>query len=413
MIRRIVIERFKSFERVDLTLGHFNLFIGPNASGKSNFLDALRVLQGIGYGLTIDEILNGKPKSPIGEAWEGIRGGDLYTGFARGGFGFEQDPPSNRVALDAEVALSPTGGPGQYRIVFDPFLRQIVEESLTVGGRSLFSASMKTGSEEPAPSIQAVFPRSPSPGADQAEIGFGPTLPVLSYCTKLPVTPPDQREACSRVSESLADLQSFDPAPRILRQYSSSASARRMGSLGEDFASVVKQIGENGQSRKAYLSWLKQLTPRELDDIHLFEGALKEPLFGLRLGLMNFPAPVLSDGTLRFAALAAAFFQPSMPRMMAFEEIENGVHPSRLRLVLDLMRSQSKSPAPQVFATSHSPVILDWLNEEDYPFVFLCRRNAESGASEIRTLAELLKAAPPGDVRLSDLAVEGWFEAVP
>ena len=84
-----------------------------------------------------------------------------------------------------------------------------------------------------------------------------------------------------------------------------------------------------------------------------------------------------------------------------------------LRLVLDLMRSQSKSPAPQVFATSHSPVILDWLNEEDYPFVFLCRRNAESGASEIRTLAELLKAAPPGDVRLSDLAVEGWFEAVP
>ena len=48
MIERIVIENFKSFKKVDLKLGRLNLFIGTNASGKSNFFDALRVLQGIG-----------------------------------------------------------------------------------------------------------------------------------------------------------------------------------------------------------------------------------------------------------------------------------------------------------------------------------------------------------------------------
>ena len=48
MIDRIVIENFKSLRRVDLSLGRMNLFIGANASGKSNFLDALHVLQGIG-----------------------------------------------------------------------------------------------------------------------------------------------------------------------------------------------------------------------------------------------------------------------------------------------------------------------------------------------------------------------------
>ena len=47
MITEIEIENFKSFEKVHLKLGGLNLFIGANASGKSNFFDALRVLQGI------------------------------------------------------------------------------------------------------------------------------------------------------------------------------------------------------------------------------------------------------------------------------------------------------------------------------------------------------------------------------
>ena len=43
MISEIEIEGFKSLETVRLKLGGLNLFIGTNASGKSNFFDALRV----------------------------------------------------------------------------------------------------------------------------------------------------------------------------------------------------------------------------------------------------------------------------------------------------------------------------------------------------------------------------------
>ncbi len=75
MIEHIEIEGVKSLRKVSLDLGGFNLFIGANASGKSNFFDALRVLQGIGYGFTIDEIFNGKPKGAASETWEPIRGG--------------------------------------------------------------------------------------------------------------------------------------------------------------------------------------------------------------------------------------------------------------------------------------------------------------------------------------------------
>ena len=62
MIDRINIDNLKSLRKVDLSLGRLNLFIGTNASGESNFLDALHVLQGVGNGFTIREILNGKPQ---------------------------------------------------------------------------------------------------------------------------------------------------------------------------------------------------------------------------------------------------------------------------------------------------------------------------------------------------------------
>jgi hypothetical protein len=41
-------------EKVSLDLGALNIFVGTNASGKTNLLEALRVPQGIGYGYTID-----------------------------------------------------------------------------------------------------------------------------------------------------------------------------------------------------------------------------------------------------------------------------------------------------------------------------------------------------------------------
>ena len=100
MIDRIIIEDFKSLRRIDLSLGRLNLFIGTNASGKSNFLDALRVLQGIGNGFTISEILDGKPRSATSEVWEGIRGGSSNACF----FG------TNEVTIGCRSQIDQSGG---------------------------------------------------------------------------------------------------------------------------------------------------------------------------------------------------------------------------------------------------------------------------------------------------------------
>lgn len=67
------------------------------------------------------------------------------------------------------------------------------------------------------------------------------------------------------------------------------------------------------------------------------------------------------------------------------EEIENGIHPSRLRLLVELLKSRAEERT-QVMATTHSPMLLAWLNEQDYETTFFCRRDEETGASTITPL---------------------------
>src|SRR5712671_5966835 len=100
MITSISLKNFKSIKEADLKLGPFNLFIGTNASGKSNFFDALRFLQGIGWGLNIDEILNGRPRTGTGSEWDGVRGGSGYVGWREPG---ADEPKAKQIWIEAVI----------------------------------------------------------------------------------------------------------------------------------------------------------------------------------------------------------------------------------------------------------------------------------------------------------------------
>lgn len=375
MIKTIEIEGFKSLEKVRLELGGLNLFIGANASGKSNFFDALRVLQGIGYGFTVDEIFNGKPKGASSEVWEGIRGGSTQAAYVRRHVGSSALP---RAAMRFSLCIqTPPAHAFSYANEIVATKGMIREESLHDRGLLLFDVS-REAKESMLSDHWMYF---------------------------------DRGEDVGSFLRALVNIQKVDPLPEVLRQYSQARSAQRLGERGENFAALVKSVLAVDGLRSAYLSWLRQLTPIELDDVTILEGALGEPLFALKEGDETFPAPILSDGTLRFAAITAAFFQPDMPGIITIEEIENGIHPSRLRLLLELLKSQTRGTSLQVFATTHSPVVLAWLDEEDYKTTFLCRRDAESGASiitplsEIPHLIELVRKQPIGE-----LFTEGWLE---
>jgi hypothetical protein len=211
----------------------------------------------------------------------------------------------------------------------------------------------------------------------------------------------------------LTSMQFLELEPRVLRQYGLAADTPRpMGRSGENFAGVVRSICADPKTKAAYLSWLQELRPQEVDDVKTLNGALGEPLFALTEGGQDFPAPVLSDGTLRFAALAASFFQHLPPELLAVEEIENGIHGSRLRLLVELFRRQAALGQTQVLATTHSPLVLAWLKPEEYQTTFICKRDETTGESRVLPLAEIPRFEEViRNQSITELVTEGWMEA--
>ena len=410
MIDRIVIENFKSLRRVELSLGRVNLFIGANASGKSNFLDALRVLQGLGNGFTVSEILDGKPRGATSEVWPGIRGGSAracFIGAETGRADGCQASTPDGVRIDVGGTLGdgapPWGFVAKAMSATDPRMQglaswptwrfltelspatgRILQDRLDLEGNEIYNVIPKgAGAREFADYTCGLPGMRSSFGIDVHRPIFGQF--VATYGSRIYDDLPREHPGLVRqVSESLANAQHLEPIPSLLRGYSDAPRTQRMGDHGENFAALVQTVCQDSKAKDAYVSWLRELRPEEVDDVDVRFGALGEPLFMLRENGREFPAPVLSDGTLRFAALAAAFFQPDMPRLMTIEEIENGIHASRVRVLLELFRRQAEAAKTQIVATTHSPRVLEWLREEDYETTFVCNRDEKTGATGIR-----------------------------
>ena len=76
---------------------------------------------------------------------------------------------------------------------------------------------------------------------------------------------------------------------------------------------------------------------------------------------MKLPSWLLSTGTLRVLALLAALRHPEPPPLVVIEEIENGLDPSTLQLLVEEMRYFVESGQGQIIITTHSPYFLDLL----------------------------------------------------
>ena len=68
---------------------------------------------------------------------------------------------------------------------------------------------------------------------------------------------------------------------------------------------------------------------------------------------------LLSTGTLRILALIALFRHPDTPPLIVIEEIENGLDPRSVQLIVEEIRRVTESGRLQVILTSHSPYLLD------------------------------------------------------
>lgn len=117
-----------------------------------------------------------------------------------------------------------------------------------------------------------------------------------------------------------------------------------------------------------------------------------------------------SFGTVRVLALLLALHEPEPPRLTVIEEVDHGLHPYALDVLVDRMREASGRT--QLIVASHSPTLVNRLEPEE---IVICDRDPETGESIIPAIeAEQIAAAVrEGDWRAGELWFSGMLGGVP
>ncbi len=119
----------------------------------------------------------------------------------------------------------------------------------------------------------------------------------------------------------------------------------------------------------------------------------------------------LSDGTLRLLAILTALLSAEPGTTIAIEEIDNGLHPSRAKLLVNLLHKIGTERGIDIICTTHNPALLDAFGLSMLPFIALVYRDPENGTSQIKNLDEIKnyeRIITKGS--LGDLITKGRFE---
>ncbi len=430
MITGIHLRNFKSFRDAHVPMGRFTVILGANGAGKSNLFDALRFLRAIGHGRSVRDALEGRTVAgPTLSVVDGVRGGSAAASY----FG------SDRTGFDIEVDLLVEGYVINYWVSVDTRLFRVVGEELRCdyrGGPYVFSTRPEVGpldSDPDGPVIPARFykeQRGVNPKRDFSPFDF-----VLTQFTGRKAESNLNEEVADCVRRELAAISPLELRPEVLRTYSTRGNAE-LGEHGENFAGAVADLLERAGEIRSHrqtseaerqtarerldgvLSWVDQVTPRGVDSLTAQSAPTGEVVFGLREAPFDrvISAPSLSDGTLRFAALAFAAIDPApAQKTLVIEELENGVNPSRLPLLIQMLdQVTSVDDTTQVIASTHSPAVLDSATDDILSACVAIGWDDESASSTVSRLLDLPgypEIRADGEVTLGELQAEGWINA--
>lgn len=402
MLSLLHLSDFKSFREASVPLADLTLVVGTNASGKSNLRDALRFLHGIGQGYSLAEILGEKYGAGGILQWRGIRGGVRETPYY-GSKSFsvralwilpELDLYLYSITVDISDAK---GGP------------RVVQEEL----REVFSSHPDDDPLEQRGEHQ-IRVRQPRGGRYRAHgkvSEFSSARPVLAQFPDRQREPAAARHACSAVLEALRSMRFLDLDPDAMRQPSQPGQVI-LGDRGENLSSVLQAICGEPERKASLLEWVRSLTPMDAEDLDFvadFQGRVLVHLVeanGERVSAYS-----ASDGTLRFLALVAALLSPDSGRLFFFEELDNGIHPTRLHLLLQLVTQACQQRHIQVIGTTHNPALLAFLDEEARKAALLVVRKEGDPASRVIPIDKLPDLTRILDTQdLGRLHTAGWLE---
>lgn len=219
------------------------------------------------------------------------------------------------------------------------------------------------------------------------------------------------RGTAALFADHLRRMRFLDVSPDAMRRPSFPGQIT-LGDHGENLSSVLQAICEKPEGKASLLEWLRELTPMDVVDLEFPPDQIGRVLVTLvEEGGRRTSAYSASDGTLRFLGIVAALLGPNRGGLYFFEEIDNGIHPTRLRLLMDLITRTVKKGDVQVIATTHSPQLLLYLNDEMLQYVSVVHRLPGAAGSAVTRLVDIPHAMDV--LKRQDIArlhASGWFE---
>lgn len=347
MLETVSIRGFKSLTAVkEVKLPKLAVLFGPNAVGKSNFVDAVQVLSRLASSRTVSDALSAPIRGYPIEAFSFPSRG-LPELLQRASAMFELEATlrigKERFRYRVKVSIAPSTGS-----------LSVEEENLAI--------LTTTGATKGNPAIEKVgdklrIRRKSKPAHPREEpIGLNHTLlsdPRLGGA---------EYRAIEKCRAEISGWRTYYLDPRTaMRQPQPPAAVQDIGTLGEHIAPFLYHLrGENrGKAFDAVVRTLRTIIPSvEKLNVDLDERRGMLDIL-VRQNSMDFSSRIVSEGTLRVLALSALAVNPWSGTLLAFEEPENGVHPRRLELIADLLVSLCTGEGRQVVVTTHSPLLCD------------------------------------------------------
>jgi predicted ATPase len=398
MIRRVHIKGYKSLANVEISLAPLSAFFGPNAAGKSNFLDALQLLARTATSRTLKEAFEppyrGTPLESFTFGSQGIEGV------------LERDSVSFTIEVDVELSpavvasvnrqiremrrVRPADDEGaaangnskqpgdnesfvrekylRYRIaveirprsgllhVGDEYLAALTDKGQPTGKRKPFLERMRN-------SLHLRMEGQAHPKYYERYLDHS----ILS----LPLYPPHYPHLVA-MRQELASWFFFYFEPRErMRAPNPVREVRHIGLMGEELASFLNTLNVLDKPQfKAVEKSLRMLIP-SVTGIDVGVNRLGEVELKLLEGTTPVPARVLSEGTLRILGLLALGGAKEPPALIGFEEPENGINPRRIRLIAELLKTRVATGDTQLIVTTHSTLLADLLPRDS---LYACHR---------------------------------------
>lgn len=387
MIKRLKVKGYKSLRDVEIHFEPLSIIFGPNAAGKSNILDALNLISRIVTKRTLKDAFEQHRGLPLESFYYGEKGYEklLEQETAKAHFEVDVELSGNTInsveKLIAEKRKGISAEERPQKRITEKFLRysltiQILPESgyLRVIDESL-RALRKDGKEK----VRKPFvEKELSFGKERLHLRMeGQAHPIYydlgldhSIMSMSLYEPHYPHIAAFRQEISTWRFYYFEPRT-LMREDVPVAEIEAIGPRGDNLAAFLNAIRVNdGKQMESFNRSLKYLLPTiELVEI----DRTKEGLLSLRVieNGLSYSSRVISEGTLRILGLLAAFHPASPTTVIGYEEPENGVHPTRLKLVADLFKNTEEMYNKQIIVNTHSPIFPSYFETS---FLFVCRK---------------------------------------